>query len=229
MATSVTLTSADGTTWTVPAGVTSLQGDITGNGSCGGVNANGEGGGAGGAFSRVAALSVTPGSTITINWGSVGTPGNAATAIWFSKTGSQPTSVSEGGLADGGGAAGNGITTPATGGLAANSIGDTKNDGGSGAVGSVPQLRGGGGGAPGTLAGSGASGSGITGATGAGNGGANTANGTNATQPGCGGGGGGPNGGNSGNGAAGQIVFTYTAVLGFGLGLGFGSLLGGCE
>ena len=224
--TTQTLRPANGTTFTVPAGVTSIQIDATGNGGSGGVNTSGQGGGGSGAFSRVNALSVTPGGTLTINWGTVGTPSNASTPIWISKTGSQPASVSQGCLVDSAGAAGNGTTGAGTGGLAANCIGDVKNDGASGALGSIPQSRGGAGATPGTASGPGTAGSGITGVNGAGSGGTVGVNGTDATGDGCGGGGGGPGGGTSGAGKSGFIVLTYTAVVAFPAGFGFGNILG---
>lgn len=207
-----TLRASDGvSTWTVPDNVYLLQGDNTGNGSCGGVNTGGEGGGGGGAFSRTT-IAVTPGQVITLDFGSVGVRGGAATPVWWSLTGSQPTNVSEGCLADSAGAAGNGTTASASGGRAANCIGTLKNDGGDGAFGTSP-LRGGGGGNPGTADGAGASATGQTGATGAGDGGSSTQNGTDAAGDGCGGGGGGPSGGNSGVGKGGKIVFTYTPII----------------
>jgi len=211
MPTTVTLRPADGNSWTIPAGVTVVQLDTTGNGCAGGVNSAGQGGGGSGAFSSVTALPVTPGGFLTFNWGNVGTPGNASTPVWVSKTGSQPTNTSQGCLADSAGAAGTGSTIGGTGGLAANSIGDVKNDGANGVNGSVPGSRGGGGANPGTASGPGTSGTAATGATGAGNGGTGAgANGTDATGDGCGGGGGGPSA-TSGAGKAGKVVITYTA------------------
>lgn len=227
MPTTVTLRPADGNSYQIPAGgITSIKAELTGNGSCGGVNTAGQGGGGSGAFSSVLSLSVNSGDVLTINWGSVGTPGNPATPIWISKTGSQPANTSQGCLVDSAGAAGTGTTIGGTGGLAANCIGDVKNDGAAGANGSVPQSRGGGGASPGTASGPGTPGSGRTGATGAGDGGTTGVNGSNATQDGCGGGGGGP-GAVSGNGFAGKIVITYTLPAGeFSPGFGFGSILG---
>lgn len=225
--TQVTLRPADGTTWTVPDGVFSVQLDGTGNGGSGGVNTSGEGGGGSGAFSSVISLSVSPGDVLTIDWGTVGSPGNASTPIWISKTGSQPANTSQGCLVDSAGAAGTGTTAFGAGGLAANCIGDVKNNGANGIIGSVPQARGGAGASPGTASGPGTQGSGATPPAGAGSGGTIGVNGTDATDDGCGGGGGGPGGGNAGMGKAGKIVITYTvSPSGYPLGFGFGSLLG---
>lgn len=220
----VTLRPADGDTWTNTLG-SPLYIGVTGNSSGGGVNTGGQAGGGGGAYKYVNALVVPLGATLTINWGTPGSPGNAATDLWISKTGATPTTPSEGCLAPGGGAAATGARLPGgTGGLHANGIGDGGNNGGDGGSGHVTG-RGGGGGGPGTADGPGGTGGnattiagGAAGLDGSGNvaGGVGGGAGQNgqAGQRAGGGSGGGAASMTSASGVAGQIDIVFTPVGG---------------
>ena len=210
-------------TFTVPAGVTTLTVECWGaGGGAGGAattaNAGGAGGG-GGAYSKSTTIAVTPGNTYTVTVGTGGPGGSGAAAgtagadSWFN---SSAIILAKGGA---GGAANNG--TGGAGGTTAASIGTTKFAGGAGANGASATGGGGGGGAG--TANPGGAGSGITagagGLTGGGAGAAGStanANNTNlATAPG--GGGGAPRTGAGGAarsgsaGANGQVIITYTA------------------
>lgn len=130
----VVLTS--GTTWVVPAGVTTLK-SVECWGAGGGGYATG---GGGGAYAAITNLAVTAGSSVTMQIGSGGvgnsgpTPGNDASGTtWFNSTATVLADYGRGGAVD----TSNGLHTTATGlggvpGLAANCVGTTKFSGGYG-------------------------------------------------------------------------------------------------
>jgi subtilisin-like proprotein convertase family protein len=216
--------------WTPPAGVTSVTIECWGAGGSGGGNSNtndGGGGGGGGAYSK-GTVTVVPGTPYTVtvgtggngNSGSNGSPGGDS---WFSTN----TSV----MAKGGGA-GLEPTGPGgvagTGGQASAGFGNIiKFSGGNGGAGrdNSTGTGGGGGSSAGTAAngaagavGAGSAGAGGTAPAGGGNGGnggASTSNGSDGVTPGGGGGGSGDKstfGSNrsGGDGANGRITVTYT-------------------
>ena len=145
-----------GTSFIVPADCNKFDWiDCTGEGGgCG--NSTTLPGGAGGAWSRVNNLTVTPGSTVYCQIGTGASIGVAGKDTWINKTSnSAPTSTADGCLAKGGGTTTGG---PSVGGAAASGVGDSKYSGG----GSSSAPRGGGGGAAGP-SGDGNSGSGTDG------------------------------------------------------------------
>ncbi|MBU0939840.1 MAG: choice-of-anchor D domain-containing protein [Bacteroidetes bacterium] len=198
-------------TFTVPAGVTSVTVETWGGGGKGGTMlANGSaGGGGGGAYARKTIV-VTAGTnhTVTVGLGSTSTsPGGDS---WFSTTATI--------LAKGGNSVPNNITTGAAGGSATTSIGDFKFAGGNGSNG-IPSKSGGGGGSS-----AGSYTNGVAASTGSGAiaplGGGNGGNARSVTEGNAGnsailGGGGG--GGyristgtrTGGNGANGKVVITW--------------------
>jgi hypothetical protein len=225
------------TTWTCPAGVTSITVQCWGGGGAGGsARANNSanayalgGGGAGGAY-VTSIVSVTAGTVYTITVGAAVTGTSSTTdntvvngnPSWF---GSASTVFAQGGA----GGVSRYVTTNAAfsgaGGVGsiATSIGTTKFAGGSGGTppassSSVP--GGGGGGSAGTAAnGNAGTAGGVAGAAvaggGAGGAGSNNANGSTGASPG-GGGGGARSSSTSqfigGTGAAGQVKITYTQL-----------------
>ncbi len=202
-------------TFTVPAGVTSVTVEAWGGGGRGGSRTSGSdgyGGGGGGAYAR-RLVPVISGATYTVTVGTGSNdnalPGNDS---WFINN----TTI----LAKGGGTVPNNTQTGALGGaglIPGGSIGDVAFAGGNGANGATG-TRGGGGGASAGTANIGANGAlavGGIGINGGGNGGngrtGSSGNGVSGTTPGGGGGGalrtaGSPTGG---NGADGQVIITY--------------------
>lgn len=177
--------------WTVPTGVTSVQIEIWGAGaSGGGWNVSACGGGAGG-YSKLNALSVTPGNTVTFTIGVGGAPQGTS---GFGQAGTASTSS---GMTANGGAGGS--TTGGAGGTA--SGGDVNTSGGNG----VTWVSGTNGKAGGNSPNGGTGGGDTGGAGNAGN------------PPGGGGSGTGTIGGNTGAGGRGEIRFTYTAGAGLDL------------
>lgn len=145
------------TTWTCPAGVTSVAIWCYGGGGGGGgatiSGGNGSGGGGGGAFA-FANVSVTPGNVYTVTVGAGGTGvsggnGNNGGDSWFSTTSTVIAKGGNGGVVAG--AAGNG-------GASASCIGTIVFSGGNGSVGASGQSGAGGGGAGWQAAGGAASG-----------------------------------------------------------------------
>jgi hypothetical protein len=215
----VSFTTVGSTTWTVPAGITTVQVLVVGGGGGGGTGRGGAGGGAGG-FVQNANYSVTPGAVINVT---VGGGGNGGTTTGGSTSGS--ASVFGTLTAPGGGAGGN-----FTGGGAL--VGATGGSGGGGAGGSSSV------GAAGTAGMGFAGGNGSNGAGGCyyggGGGGANAAGGHAVS--GCGGGAGAGGSGKASTisgssayyagGGSGSPVGTNTASLGGGGG-GGGSLVNG--
>lgn len=217
---STTVTFTTSGSFTVPAGVTSLQVNAWAAGgggfkhSGGATNGKGSGGG-GGAFSALNTFAVTPEQTITYTVGIAGITGTGATAGGDSMFSASSTLLAKGGSpgAD---------TTGGAGGPASSGVGDVTHSGGTGGAESGSTGGGGGGGAAGTTADGGTGGvnsgctggtAGTGGASSGGNGGHGGDTGTNATAPGGGGA-----GGSSGNvcnatagaAAAGEIDITYT-------------------
>ena len=117
-----------GTSFIVPADCNKFDWiDCTGEGGgCG--NSTTLPGGAGGAWSRVNNLTVTPGSTVYCQIGTGASIGVAGKDTWINKTSnSAPTSTADGCLAKGGGTTTGG---PSVGGAAASGVGDSKYSGG---------------------------------------------------------------------------------------------------
>lgn len=206
-------------TWTVPAGVTSIKIEAWGGGGRGGSfttsSSGNRGGGGGGAYAS-SIISVTPGQTYYIAAGTgSNNNGNPGEDSWVSLNayGSSP-----GVLAKGGSSAAVNNSTGANGGDYAASIGSNRNNGGRGADGS-----GSGSGGGGSSAGSSGTGVNATNQFGAvaplgvdgngGNGGASGGNNAGLAGSAPGGGGGGAfrntNGTtNGGNGANGRVIIT---------------------
>ncbi|MBK9338510.1 MAG: HYR domain-containing protein [Lewinellaceae bacterium] len=205
-------------TFTVPAGVTSIIVQAWGGGGGGGTGdsgSNSRGGGGGGAYAT-RTLTVTPGTTYTMVVGAGGEPGSNGTSSYFntnslvSATSIVAAAGSTPGASDGFGA----------GGSTANSNGSTEYAGGNGGTRNNDDGGGGGGGSAFTNANGGTGqsnppapdgGTGGTGTGTGGNGGANNASGSDGGEPGGGGGGKGDNGASSGDGAPGRIIIAWTA------------------
>jgi hypothetical protein len=200
----VTFTSGTGS-WTVPAGVTSLDVAAWGGGGGGGLTAEDDLGGGGGAYAG-STIPVTPGQTV---WYSVGgpaagsgsplTPGANGSSSWVNKaSNTTPGTSTDGVLAVGGGGANIGSSgTPGIGGAATSCVGSTRYSGGAGGTNTG---RGGGG------AGSGGNASGGTGGTPDGGNGEDFFGSTAAQAPG---------GGSytSTMSARGEVRITYTAAV----------------
>ncbi|MDO8925764.1 MAG: hypothetical protein Q7U94_02495 [Sideroxyarcus sp.] len=227
LAATVTYTASG--TWTVPAGVTSVDVEVWGGGGAGGgqdQNSDGGGGGGGGAYSKVTGLVVIPGNNYTVVVGAggggvaAGTGGIGGDSYFINAA----TVMAKGGA---GGAPSTG-TPPAggAGGSAAAGVGTTKFSGGNGGQGRNNNTgRGGPGGSSAGTAANGTSGPSpwttataaaapVGGGIGGDGGGSNGQNGF-APVSGNGGGGGGSAEGNArtgGNGAAGKVVITYVAA-----------------
>ena len=222
------------TTFTVPAGVTSIEVHTWGGGGAGGSCGNGSatnsaaGGGAGGNYG-FSTLTVTPGQNYTITVGNGGTPG-AATASTNGGVGGQTSVTGTGGTvtANGGGggggaannASGTAGTVGATGTATTTRLGGAAAAGGGGTYGPSGGGGGGagsgsvGGAASGSTAGTGGTGTYTGGAGGAGRGTTLGANGTAGTATG-GGGGGAQNYSTTGAyaggaGGAGKVIITWT-------------------
>lgn len=171
-----------GTSWVVPAGVTSIAVETLGAGGGGGGGQSGAAsgaGGGGGAYSAITGLAVTPGASIAYVIGAAGAAGAVNTAggtggdTWFNGASLGASSV---GAKGGTGGASNG-GSPGTGGASASGVGTTKRSGGNG--GAVAGSGGGtgGGGAAGTV-GAGKDGGTIGGTSNGGSGGGGANNGT---------------------------------------------------
>lgn len=192
--------------FTVPAGVTQITVECWGGGGNGGARtSNGiAGGGGGGAYARKL-VTVTPGNyTVTV--------GSSGQDSWF---GTNSTVLAKGGSTP----IGN-VTTGASGGAAAGSIGDIVFSGGNGAS-SGGGISGGGGSSAGNSANgnNAATGAGGAAPTGGGKGAdgiSNKGTGNAGNNPGGGGSGGYQNGtgGTGGAGAPGQVIITYYSLTG---------------
>ena len=166
--TTESFTSPGTISWTVPAGVTSIEIECWGGGGAGGgvnVTANidqgAAGGGGKGGMYTLTTLAVTPGSTLTISVGAGGTgttgAGNSGGASWVSTTANQPWTGNTGAWASGGNGGGGATTNIGSGATGYSSPGTGSGiiwDGGSGAPGrrlaGGNQAGGGGGGGAGT-------------------------------------------------------------------------------
>lgn len=213
------------TTWTAPAGVTSVDVEVWGGGGAGGgqnSNSDGGGGGGGGAYSKVLGIAVTPGNTytVTVGAGGVGVAGGTGGSGGDSYFINAATILAKGGT---GGAPSTG-TPPAggAGGAVASGVGTTKFSGGNGGQGRNSNTgQGGPGGSSAGTAANGASGpspwSTLTAAAapaGGGIGGNGGGSGNNGSVPASGNGGGGGGSGDGtnktgGDGADGQVILTY--------------------
>lgn len=212
-------------TFTVPAGVTTIQVEAWGGGGAGGGatgNTSAGGGGAGGGYVKNTSLSVTPGTNYTVNVGTGGIGNNTAGAIggnsWFSTAGTLLAVGGNGGnLANSNSFTASGATGPSTG-----NIGFTAGFsfyGGNGGTGTALGVSSGGGGGSAGTGSSGNSaliavgGAAVTGGGTGGNGLLVIGGGTSGSIPGAGGAGGkAGNGGDKsgGNGADGKITLTWT-------------------
>ena len=231
--TTVTKTTAGSSSWTCPAGVTSITIECWGGGGAGAGAISGSvygGGGAGGAYLKVTNFPVTAGTTYNYSVGAgvtgttgTATAGTAATnGTWFNASsgtsavvaicGNNGTTSNTASSATGGAAVSSGNVTPS----ALSGWSSTSFYGGAGVVGSSTGA--GGGSSAGTAAG-GNTGSGVTGGTavtGGGAGGAGGAN-ANATAGSAPGGGGGgcyrtSSSRTAGSGGVGKINITYTCA-----------------
>lgn len=224
--TTVTLTPASSSPWTIPTNVTEITVtcQAAGGGSSGSVNlTSGGSGGGGGALSQSVLTGLTPAGTIAFSIGSggiAGTSGGGAGGTggdtWFSSSSTIMAKGGTGGTANG--AAGG------TGGAAASGFGTIKHSGGNGAAQNFGTGGGGGG-----SAGSASDGTNASGATGGGAGTSELAGGTNSPtgvngaagniNPATvgsvagGGAGGGPNSAIPGGaGGDGRIIIQYTTL-----------------
>jgi hypothetical protein len=212
------------TTWSVPAGVTSVKVTVIGAGGGGGTRTtSGGGGGAGGGGTSITnAVTVTPAATCYCSIPAGRTPAQAAATAWFNKTAnSAPTLVADGALANSGVSVPDNTLTRGLGGSTTGAVGDTKYAGGAGFT-SAGTDGGGGGSSAGTGAGGvdATSSTGATAPTGGGSGGngassANT-NGSPGVTPGGGGGGARRSSGTrtGGTGGDARIILEYTSPLG---------------
>lgn len=217
----MTQTFTGSTTWTIPAGVTSLTIECWGPGGAGGdrnYNPVYTGGGGGGAYSKLNTLSVTPGNSVEII---VGYNDNRGLVDHSQAEYPFHTIVC---FAEGGKTVGLNTCSGATGGSSTYGIGDIKYSGGNGGTGFYTGVDagsyGGGGGEGSATNSNGNNGSGSTGGTGTdggngGNGGTYSVNGVNGTTPGGGGGGVYENGPvrNFGWGGDGQVKITYSLYV----------------
>ena len=219
MAATITFTySTPGTSsWTAPAGVTSVDVEAWGGGGGGGSRTTtGCGGGGGGGAYAKSTISVTPGQSYSYTVGSGGSAGNSGGDSSFNTSNI---------IAKGGSSVASNTSTGAGGGLSGNSTGTTKYSGGSGWT--CTSTAGGGGGGSGGTGSDGVTATSYNGAssvTEGGPGGKGATSNANGNSPTVGPGGGG--GGSyrttlsktGGSGQYGAIRFTYTlyTVLGNG-------------
>jgi Rieske Fe-S protein len=132
-------------TFTVPAGITTLQVEVWGGGGKGGAlssNTGPAGGGGGGAYAKKT-ITVVSGTTYTVQVGAGSSTTSAGGDSWFWNN----TTV----MAKGGNSVANNTITGATGGSATTSVGTTKFAGGRGANGTANMYGGGGGSSAGIL------------------------------------------------------------------------------
>lgn len=209
---------ANSGTFTAPAGVSTIQVEAYGAGGGGGYggtsNKDGAGGGAGGGYSKNTTVSVTAGTTYTINIGALGTGATSSASPNGVSGGNTSATFGATTVIAYGGVGGFGYTNGGAGGTGG--IGSTFN-GGNGGNGLNGQGSGGGGGGAGaTSAGGfgsvpngGTAGGGYAGAGGAGTTAPSGAGSSSLTNYG-GGGGGGTKNSAGGNGAKGYLIITYT-------------------
>ena len=221
---SVTFTAS--TTWTCPAGISSIQVEAWGGGGGAKNSANGAGnvtgGGGGGAYARRNTITVVPGTTYTIT---VGIGGDASDGGATTATFNGVTITAAGGKTGANSAKNNPAVAGGAGGSIGNSVGDIIHSGGNGGSGFGGSNSGSGGGG-GSAAGSnsngnnggnatsenspGAGGNAVINLGGAGGKGGINDFGSNATgNYGGGGGGAGSKGKTGGNGMNGAMIITY--------------------
>jgi hypothetical protein len=194
-------------TFTVPAGVTSVDALAVGGGGGGRYSTSGGGGGGGGALAY-GTISVVPGQTLTVRIGGGGTSNNPTA------TGGGTSTVESGAtvlLSAGGGGGASGLTQ-GSGGTSGGTLREGGGDGGAGGAGKST-IGGGGGGAGGYSAAGGAGGSGVT-------------TGTAGSSSTGGGGGGGGSGEGNGGGGGGGVGLTGAGANGTGGGGGGGASAG---
>ena len=210
-----TVTFNASSTWTAPAGVTSVQAECWGpggNGANGLANSHSGGGGGGGEYAAESAVAVTPGTVYSFT---VGAGGSGTSTVFTGDTQSVTAHAGASGTIGTGGTGSTNTTHNNGGGGGAGHTG-TGNQGGGGGGGSGGSTGAGGTGGNGTttVGGSGGtagSGGGAAGGAGA----APLGSATAGTTPGGGGGGGKSTstvGGAGAAGADGQITLTYTAT-----------------
>ena len=228
--TTITVTTTGAGSFTIPAGVTSIEYEGWGPGADGSTagGSSQEASGGGGGYIK-ATISVTAGDIIYYNVGVSGTSNS-----WFNKNTNSESPNSwaanravgtSAGTAGANGSPAGTLVVARVGGNGASAQGGGGSRGGSGGGGAAGPIGTGSAGAAGSGSSGGAGGNGNGGNTtgngtsnaeggsggdgGAGGGGA----GTNGGAPGGGGGGGGSSSGVSGTGARGQIRYTYTATV----------------
>lgn len=144
--TQVVTTITSGSTWSVPTWTNSVDVECWGAGGPGATTSgtSAGGGGGGGAYVKKSAITVTPGSTVSLQLASAPSPGTNPADTWFydsltvkAASGKAASTYAEG-----------------AGGTTANSIGDTKYAGGNGGTASSSSLGRGGGGGGGAATGS---------------------------------------------------------------------------
>lgn len=223
-----TITYTTSGTWTCPQGVTNVQVEAWGAGAGGRGSSTGTkgfvgGGGGGGAYAKRNSITVIPGTPYSFTIGVGGNQNNNGGNTTATING--VTITAEGGKTA---AAANLISIGGAGGLAINSTGDVRRNGGNGGTGngssSGPGSGGGGGGGSaagtggngnnggnGTTGGAGgAGGSAVANFGGAGGAGGSNFSGSTATTNYGGGGGGAGDRSNGGRGMSGAMIFTFT-------------------
>ncbi|WP_311202642.1 beta strand repeat-containing protein, partial [Flavobacterium soyae] len=207
-------------TYTVPAGVTSLQVECWGAGGGGSNRSGAAGGGGGGAYTKGILTSLTTGQNLTVTVGTGGTigvnGGNSSVGTIVANGGASENNSRNGGAG--------GSASSITGSVTASYAGYAGGNARASAAGANNEAGGGGGGSA-TITGSGgtagANGAGVTnaltaGGTGTGNGGGGAAtdgspDAVAGSTPGGGGGGRGEGGGTSKSGANGRVTITVLA------------------
>ncbi|MBU6158917.1 MAG: autotransporter-associated beta strand repeat-containing protein [Bacteroidetes bacterium] len=231
--TTVTLSTAGASSWTVPCGVTSIQVEAWGGGGGGGstntTNWGGSGGGGGAYAKSIFLVTGTPTYFYSVGNKGSGASANAGTAgaggdSWFNTSNAPPSSNTTGVLAKGGGAGFNSVsTTPTNGGTSSSSLsnvvkysggngGAAGGSGGGGGGSSAGTGTGGNNGNAGSVTGDGAGGAAPTGGF-AGGAGVSSGNGSPGSSPGGGGGGSDDvTTASGGDGGVGRIVIKYVAT-----------------
>jgi hypothetical protein len=213
-----TFSSTGTSTFTVPAGITTVTLELWGGGGGGDSSAkNGfsaGGGGGGGAYTKIDAYSVTSSTSYSVTVGTGGAEATAGGQSWFDNSssayayGGSPGNNEFGGV--GGVVATVGDTKWAGGAGASSSGGKNDGGGGGGAAGSSAGVGNSGG--PNTVATGGAGGLGANDSGSGGDGGDDLADGVTGGVPGGGGGGAGGDA-NAGAGGAGQVKITWTRAF----------------
>jgi Concanavalin A-like lectin/glucanases superfamily len=220
--TTTTQTTPGAYTFTVPAGVTSLNVQCwgAGAGGTGGNSSNGQGAGGGGAYAGEPNYTVVPGDVIhyTVGAGGTGDPVGSSSHPSGGSTTFDTTNVAGSGVnASGGQYYQSGFNYGPGGSTSGNTVAFSGGNGGplnhgqpngSGGGGSAGSAGNGGGGSQGGTAGAAGNGGGAVGGQGS-----NTSSGSNGTAPGGGGGGAvhGSSGNSGGNGGNGKVNIVYAS------------------